>query len=109
MKKRVFLIFVSYIWLKVLLGLVIHPYKSVQEVTRHHVLFPVVLSPVYGLIILFIIGRVGSFLFDVYGFKRELMALVLSSALISILLWQLLLLYLLINFLFVFKNRSSKF
>lgn len=106
MKKRVFLIFVTYIWLKVLLGLVIHPYKSVQEVTRHHILFPVVLSPFYGLLGLFIIGGIGSFLFDVHGLKRELMALISSSALISILLWQLLLLYLLVNFLFAFKNRS---
>src|SRR3989344_20778 len=99
MKKRTFLIFVSYIWTKVLLGLVVSPFKSVREITRHHVLLPVVLSPFYGLLILFIAGRIFAWLFTFYGLKRELIAFVLSAGLISIFLWQILLFYLLINFL----------
>ncbi|HLD01589.1 MAG TPA: hypothetical protein VJC10_01815 [Patescibacteria group bacterium] len=98
MKKSVFVVFVGYIWTKTLLGLVIQPYRSVRDVTHHPVLLPVVFSPLYGLIILFIIGRIGSFLFELTGTKRELMALLLSSGLLSILMWQLLLLYLLLNF-----------
>lgn len=104
MRKSTFLIFVTYIWLKTLLGLVIHPYKSVREVTRHHVLFPVVLSPFYGLVALFVAGRIGSFLFETQGLTREAMALILSAGLISILAWQLLLLYLLINFLLALQG-----
>src|SRR3972149_9847897 len=98
MKKSTFLVFVTYVWLKTLLGLVIRPYKEVRGVTRHHILFPVVLSPLYGLAALFIVGRIGSFLFETQGLIREVMALTLSTGLISILLWQLLLLYLLANF-----------
>lgn len=104
MKKRTFLVFVAYIWFKTLLGLVIKPYKEVREVTRHHILFPVVLSPIYGLVALFIVGRVGSFLFETEGLLRETMALILSTGLISILLWQLLLLYLLTSFLLALQR-----
>lgn len=104
MKKSTFLVFVTYVWLKTLLGLVIHPYKEVREVTRHHILFPVVLSPLYGLAALFVAGRIGSFLFETQGLVREVMALILSAGLISILLWQLLLLYLLTSFLLAFQR-----
>lgn len=104
MKKSTFFIFVTYIWTKVLLGLTVHPYKSVREVTRHQVLLPVVLSPFYALIGLFAIGRVMSFLFDVHGWKREGVAAMLSTGLIAILLWQTLLLYLLISFLIALRR-----
>lgn len=104
MRKSTFLVFVTYVWLKTLLGLVIRPYKEVRGVTRHHILFPVVLSPLYGLVALFVAGRIGSFLFETHGLVRDTMALILSSGLISILLWQLLLLYLLGSFLLAFQK-----
>ncbi|MBI2465385.1 hypothetical protein HYV64_04550 [Candidatus Shapirobacteria bacterium] len=104
MKNSTMIIFITYVWTKVLLGLVVHPYKSVREVSRHRVLLPVVLSPLYALIGLFLLGRIGSFLFEVSGFKRELISLVLSTGLISILLWQFLLLYLLLSFLLAFRR-----
>lgn len=105
-KQPVLLIFIAYVWTKTLLGLAITPYKSTREITRHRVLLPVVFSPLYGLVILFIIGRVGSFLFDLDGVQRSLLALVLSSALISILLWQGLLIYLLLSFYLAFRKTS---
>lgn len=105
MRKRTFIIFVTYIWLKTLIGLIARPYKSVRDVSRHNVLFPVVLSPLYGLIALFVFGRIGAYLIDIYGLKRELMAFLLSCGLISIVLWQVLLIYLLLNFLKIFKNN----
>ena len=105
MKKPVFILFVTYIWTKTLLGLTISPYKSVRQVTRNPILLPVVFSPLYGLVGLFIIGRIGSFFLDVHGFKREILATILSSAFISILMWQLLLLYLLVSFLFALRKR----
>ncbi|MBI2035004.1 MAG: hypothetical protein HYT11_04695 [Candidatus Levybacteria bacterium] len=105
MKRPVFFIFIAYIWTKTLLGLTISPYKSVRQVTRNPILLPVVLSPLYGLAALFMIGRIGSILLDVHGFKREILAAILSSALISILMWQLLLLYLLGSFLFALRRH----
>lgn len=105
MKKPVFAIFIAYVWTRTLLGLVISPYKSVREMTRHKVLVPVLFSPLIGLVILFVLGRMGSFVFEVEGFKRTFLALSLSTALIAILLWQLLLLYLLMSFYFGLKRK----
>lgn len=104
MRKRTFLVFITYIWAKLLLGLVVHPYQSVREITRRHILLPVVLSPLYGLVILFFAGRIVSFIINIQGTIRDYIAFILSAGLISISLWQLLLLYLLINFLFASKK-----
>lgn len=106
MKRPVLYIFIGYVWTKTLLGLALHPYKSVREMTRNKVLVPVLFSPLIGLIILFVLGRMGSFVFELrHGFPRTLVALTLSTALISILLWQLLLLYLLASFYVGMKRR----
>lgn len=107
MKKSTFIIFVGYIWIKTLYGLTFHPYKSTHEMTRHRVLLPVVFSPIYGLVVLFITGRIGTFLFETQGFLREIMAIILSSALISILMWQLFLLYLLFTFIITSKKKYN--
>jgi hypothetical protein len=105
MKKNVFLIFVAYVWTKTLLGLSFHPFSTVREVTRRPVLLPVVFSPIIGLFTLFILGRIAALLITTYGLSRELIALALSTALIGIVLWQLLLLYLLVSFLLAFWRR----
>ena len=99
MKKNVFFIFVAYVWTKTLLGLSLHPFSTVREVTRRPVLLPVIFSPIIGLFTLFILGRIGALLITTYGLSREVIALALSSALIGIILWQLLLVYLLLSFL----------
>lgn len=105
MKKPVLYIFIGYVWSKTLLGLVIHPYKSVREMTRQKVLVPVVFSPLIGLAILFVLGRMGSFVFEVEGFRRTVLAVTLSTGLIAVLLWQAFLLYLLLSFYLGMKNR----
>ncbi|KKQ34054.1 MAG: hypothetical protein US51_C0054G0007 [Microgenomates group bacterium GW2011_GWA2_37_6] len=98
MKKRTFFIYVAYVWTKTLLGLSFHPYHSVRETLRRPVLLPVIISPLIGLGILLLAGKIGSLLIVVYGTKRELIALFLSTTFISIVLWQLLLVYLLLSF-----------
>lgn len=105
MKKSTLVVFATYILTKTLLGLVIHPYKSVRQVTRHKVLVPVVFSPLYALLGLFVVGRIGSYIFEVHDpLKRIIIAQILGAGLLSILLWQLLLLYLLISFLLAFRR-----
>ncbi|MBI2621343.1 MAG: hypothetical protein HYW63_01695 [Candidatus Levybacteria bacterium] len=99
MRKRTFFIYVAYVWTKTLLGLTFHPYVSVRETVRRPVLLPVIISPLIGLGILLITGKIASLLIVVYDLKRELISLFLSTTLISIVLWQMLLLYLLISFL----------
>ncbi len=105
MKKNVFLIFVAYVWTKTLLGLSFHPFSTVREVTRRPVLLPVIFSPIIGLFTLFVLGRIAALLITVYGLSREIIALGLSCALIGIVLWQLLLIYLLVSFLAAFWRR----
>ncbi len=105
MKKSTFLIFSAYIFTKTLLGLIFHPFITVRQVTRRPVLLPVIFSPFVGLIILFIFGRVGAFLINTYGLRREAISLFLSTVLISVMLWQILLIYLLISFLFALWKK----
>lgn len=97
MKKSTFLIFGAYIWTKTLLGLTFHPLTEVRLVARRPVLLPVIFSPIIGLIILFIFGRIGAFLVTFYGLSRAGISIFLSTVFISILFWQALLIYLLIS------------
>jgi hypothetical protein len=97
--KKSWFIFFTYVWTKTLLGLTFHPFKTTKEVTRKPILLPVIFSPFIALSIFFIFGRIGAFLVNFYGLKREAISLMLSSVLISIVLWQILILYLLLSFL----------
>lgn len=89
----------AYVWSVTMAGLAIHPYQSVRRmVLDKPILLPVVLSPVIGLLILFFVGRVGSYIFTLGNLGRELMAMILGSTLIGLLLWQGLLMILVIRF-----------
>lgn len=105
MKKRTFIIFVTYVWTKTLLGLTFYPFKSTRELTRRPVLLPVIFSPLIGLAILFVAGRIAAWFVSPAGIKRDIVAIFLSTTLISILFWQILLIYLLISFLFALKKK----
>jgi hypothetical protein len=87
-----------------LLGLTFHPYKSVRETIHRPILLPVVFSPVIAIILLFLAAKIGSLLIIVYGIKREAVAIFLSTTLISIIFWQLLLLYLVLSFFFASRK-----
>jgi hypothetical protein len=90
---------VAYVWSVTMAGLAIHPYQSVRRMVMDKpILLPVVGSPVLGLLGLFFVGRVGSFVFNLGTIGREMMALVLGTTLIGLLLWQGLLLVLVIRF-----------
>jgi len=106
MKKRTFIIYTSYIWTKMLLGLTFHPYKSVKETVKRPILLPVIFSPMIAVALLFLAAKIGSLLIVVYDLKREAVAIFLSATFISILFWQALLLYLLISFLVSKQKRN---
>lgn len=92
-------VWIAYVWSTTLAGLAIHPYQSVRRmVLNKPILLPVVMSPLMGLVGLFVIGRVGSFVFTLGTIGREMVALVLGSTLIGLLLWQGLLLFLVARF-----------
>lgn len=89
----------AYVWGTTLAGLAIHPYKSVRRmVLDKPILLPVILSPVMGLVALFVVGRAGSSIVELTGWWREGVALLLGGTLIGLLLWQGLLLFLVFRF-----------
>lgn len=100
MKKSTLVVFISYTWLKTLSGLTFHPYISTRNIVRRPVLFPVVFSPLIGLAILFVAGRIAAAIITTYGTSRQIIAILLGTILFSIVFWQLLILYLLGSFLF---------
>lgn len=96
---KTMIMWMTYVWSVTLAGLAIHPYKSVRRmVLDKPILLPVVLSPILGLLGLFLLGRVGSYVWTIGTMGRELMAAVLGSTLIGLLLWQGLLIVLVARF-----------
>jgi len=106
MRKRVFLLYTGYIWTKSLLGILFYPRSYVRTTIRRPVLLPVLFSPLIALALLFIAAKISSYLISVTGIAREAVAIFLSTTLISILFWQLLLLYLLVSYLFALLKKE---
>jgi hypothetical protein len=105
MKKRVLVIYGSYLWTRMLIGLTFHPYHSIKETLRRPVLLPVIFSPLIAIILLFLAAKLGSLMITVYGIQREVVAIFLSATLISIIFWQALLLYFLISFFVAMRKK----
>jgi hypothetical protein len=105
MKKHTFLVFIAYVWTKTLIGLTFYPFKSIKGVVRRPILLPVIFSPVMGLVVLFIVGRIAALFISPHGLKREIVVIFLSTTLLSILFWQLLLLYLLGSFIIALRKK----
>lgn len=98
---KAFIAFASYVWITTLAGLAIHPYQSVRRMVmerERRILLPVALSPTLALAGFFLVGRMGSYVIDVGGRWRELMALLLGWTFIGLLLWQVLILVLILRF-----------
>lgn len=106
MKLRTFIIYIAYVWTKIVLGLTVNPYKFVKETINRPILLPVIVSPILGLLILLVASGISSRIIFVYGTQREMLGLILSTVLIAIILWQLLIFYLLGNFLYA-KIRNK--
>ena len=74
-------------------------FQQLEKLPEDQYFLPVIFSPIIGLLALFLLGRIAALLITTYGPSRELISLTLSTALIGILLWQLLLLYFLLSYL----------
>jgi len=105
MKKHTFFVFVAYVWTKTLIGLTFYPFRYTKGVVRRPILLPIIFSPIMGLIILFIVGRIAALFVSPHAVIREIIVIFLSTTLLSILFWQLLLIYLLVSFLLALKKR----
>ncbi len=107
MKTKAFFVYGGYLWTKTLLSLTFHPNKMIQETLRRPVLLPVIFSPIIGLIVLFVTAKIASYAVDIYGYKRDLIAIFLSTTLLSIMFWQALLFYLLGSYLVASRKKSG--
>lgn len=90
-RRATLAMFVGYVWLVTMAGLALHPYRSVRNMVferAKRILLPVALSPTVALVVFFIVGRVGSRMFELTGMAREVVALVLGWSLIGLLMWQ---------------------
>ena len=105
--KKTFFLYGLYVWLKIFYGVTFHPYKTLWEIRRHPVLTPMLASPFFTLFCVILLGKIGSLLILVYDAQRALIAIILGGAILSILLWQLLLFYFLFNFLLASKKSFS--
>lgn len=106
MKKRTFFVYVTYIWTKTLLGLTFYPFTSVRNVIRRPILLPVIFSPFIGILLLLVLGRIAALFVETKGVERIAIAMFLNTTVLSILLWQALLLYLLISYLIALWRKS---
>ena len=99
--KATLAMFVGYVFLVTMAGLALHPYQSVKRMVfekAKRILLPVALSPTVALVVFFVMGRLGSRVFELTGLARELMGLMLGWTLVGLVLWQLLILVLVIRF-----------
>lgn len=106
---RALVAFISYVWMTTLAGLAIHPYQSVRRMImerERRILLPVALSPTFALIVFFVVGRACSYVIDVGGSWRELIAFSLGWVFIGLLLWQVLILILVFRFVRSFLFRE---
>lgn len=106
-KKGAFALFIGYVWITTLAGLAIHPYKSIRGMVGDNprrILLPVVLTPAVSILIMLVVGRLGSYVFDVNGLKREVMSLLLGIVSLSFFMWQILMIYLVFRFSKVIKK-----
>lgn len=89
---------VIYHILRLCIGLVLHPYRTAREIMRGRWFVPLILLPSGILTWIFVSGRLGAWALDVPASSRDFLGVVFAAGIVSIGLWQGLLLYLGVRF-----------
>jgi hypothetical protein len=97
-KILAFLTWVVYHILRLCLGLVVHPYRTTREIMRGRWFIPLVFLPTGILVWIFLTGRIAAWVVEVPFALRDVIGILYTSAILSIGLWQGLLLYLAVRF-----------
>ena len=97
-KTLYFLIWVVYQIFRLILGLVVHPYRTTREIMRGRWFVPLVFLPTVILAWIFVTGRIAAWVVDVTGIWREVIGLIYATFILSLGLWQALLFYLGVRF-----------
>jgi hypothetical protein len=93
-----FLVWVVYQMLRLCLGLVIHPYRTVREIMRGKWFVPLVFLPSGLLVWIVVTGRIAAWAIDVPLATRDWLGIMYSTLIISLGIWQALLFYLAVRF-----------
>src|SRR3989344_2064129 len=93
-----FVVWVMYHGVRLCVGLVIHPYRTMREIMRGLWFVPLVFVPAALLIWIFVTGRIAAWVVDVPSALRDWIGLFYATLLLSLGLWQALLLYLAVRF-----------
>ena len=91
-------VWVVYHGVRLCVGLVIHPYRTMREIMRGLWFVPLVFVPVVLLIWIFVTGRIAAWVVDGPSALCDWIGLFYASLLLSLGLWQALLLYLAVRF-----------
>ncbi len=89
-----FLVWVFYQTGRLVIGLVVHPYRTVREIMRGRWFVPLVFLPTGIIVWIFVTGRIGAWAVDVTGLMRDVVGLFYAAFILSLFLWQGLLFYL---------------
>lgn len=99
-----FLVWVFYQLLRLSVGLVLHPYRTVREIMRGVWFVPLVLWPLALLVWIFVTGRIAAWVIDVPVSFRDVIGVGFATLILSLCLWQALLFYLTLRFWLGFKR-----
>lgn len=91
-------LWVVYQILRLILGLIAHPYRTVREIMRGRWFIPLVFVPSVLLVWILVTGRIAAWVVDVPYYSRDFLGIFYSTFIISIGLWQILLFYLAVRF-----------
>lgn len=97
-KILAFLVWVMYQALRLILGLVVHPYRTVREIMRGRWFVPLVLLPSGILVWFFVSGRIAAWIVDVPAYSRDAFGILFATFILSLGFWQALLMYLAVRF-----------
>ena len=97
-KYIAFGVWIFYQVVRLSLGLVAHPYRSVREIMRGRWFVPLVFLPSLILVWIFISGRIAAWVVDVPVTRRDVLGVFYSTFILSLGLWQVLLWYLAMRF-----------
>jgi hypothetical protein len=97
-KAAILVVWVLYQFMRLCLGLAVHPYKTTREIMRGVWFVPLVFLPSGLLLWIFATGRIAAWVLEVPVYFRDGLGVIYATLLFSLMFWQALLLYLSVRF-----------
>ncbi len=97
MKTFTLIFYMFYVALKTSWRLATKPYQAVRRAVEHPIFFPFVFQPLLFGVVFYILVRIIGILISTTGIIRDAEAIFFASMFLSLVLWQMLLLYFFVN------------